>query len=108
MYAKYGRFNICDEQAKYRLEVSSYSGTAGDSIRFHNNMAFSAKDRDNDRDSRNCTVRWTGAWWYNNSHHSNLNGKYPGNKQDERGIVWYHFRFYLSLKFSEMKLRLSS
>lgn len=25
----YGRFNIGDEQAQYRLEVSSYSGTAG-------------------------------------------------------------------------------
>ena len=50
MYAKYGRFSIADEQAQYRLEVSSYSGTAGDSfIAGHNNMAFSTKDRDNDR-----------------------------------------------------------
>ena len=28
-YAKYGKFNIGDEQAKYRLEVGSYSGTEG-------------------------------------------------------------------------------
>jgi len=26
-YAKYGKFNIGDEQAQYRLEVGSYSGT---------------------------------------------------------------------------------
>ena len=109
VYAKYGRFNIGDEQAKYRLEVSSYSGTArGDSLAFHNNMAFSTKDRDHDKDSGNCAVTWSGAWWYNNCHHSNLNGKYLGNKQDYRGIRWSYFRGRLSLKFSEMKLRPSS
>ena len=40
-YAKYGKFYIGDEQAKYRLEVGSYSGTAGDSLAWHNNEAFS-------------------------------------------------------------------
>ena len=108
VYAKYGRFNIGDEQAKYRLEVSSYSGTAGGySLTYHNNMAFSTKDRDNDRDSGNCAVSYTGAWWYKNCHHSNLNGKY-GKNQGYRWVHWYHFRSGLSLKFSEMKLRPSS
>ena len=46
MYAKYGKFNNGDEQAKYRLEVGSYSGTAGDSLANQNNMVFSTKDRD--------------------------------------------------------------
>ena len=109
VYAKYGRFSIGDQQAQYRLEVSSYSGTAGDSLAEHNNMAFTTKDRDNDRYSTNCAVRYTGAWWYNSCHYSNLNGKYMGNKNDARGTAWYHFRQnYLSLKFTEMKLRLSS
>ena len=109
VYAKYGRFNIGDGQAKYGLEVSSYSGTAGgDSLTHHSNMAFSTKDRDNDIDRRNCAVSWTGAWWYSNCHFSNLNGKYLGNKVDGHGVVWYHFRRNLSLKFSEMKLRPSS
>ena len=35
-YAKYGKFYIRDEQAKCRLEVGSYSGTAGDSLAWHN------------------------------------------------------------------------
>ena len=109
VYAKYGGFNIGDEQAKYRLKVSSYSGTAGgDSLAHHNYMAFTTKDRDHDNDSGNCAVTWSGAWWYNNCHDSNLNGKYLGNKHDYRGIRWYHFRGRLSLKFSEMKLRPSS
>ena len=108
VYAKYGKFNIGDEQAKYRLEVGSYSGTAGDSIKGHNNMAFSTKDRDNDIWSSNCAVSYTGAWWYENCHSSNLNGKYLGRKSDSRGALWGGFRGSLSLKFTEMKLRPSS
>ena len=108
VYAKYGKFNIGDEQAKYKLEVGSYSGTAGDSLAPHNNMAFSTKDRDNDKSSVKCAVQYTGAWWCSGCHYSNLNGKYLGNKQDFRGARWHHFRLSLSLKFAEMKLRPSS
>jgi len=90
VYAKYGKFNIGDEQAQYRLEVGSYSGTAGDSLAWNNNMAFTTKDRDNDRYSNNCAVRWTGAWWYNRCHYSNLNGQYLGNKTDNRGATQIH------------------
>ena len=108
VYAKYGRFNIGDEQAKYRLEVGSKSGTAVDSLAYHNNMAFSTKDRDNDIWSSNCAVRFTGAWWYERCRSSNLNGKYLGRKSDDRGALWSGFRSSLSLKFTEMKLRPSS
>ena len=108
VYAKYGKFNIGDEQAKYRLEVGSYSGTAGDSLAYHNKMAFSTKDRDHDIYSSNCAVDYTGAWWYSACYQSNLNGKYLGNIHDNRGARWYHFRDTLSLKFAEMKLRPSS
>jgi len=107
-YAKYGKFNIGDEQAQYRLEVGSYSGTAGDSFASHHKMAFSTKDRDNDRYSSNCALEFTGAWWYDRCHLSNLNGQYLGDKSDNRGARWYHFRGSFSLKFTEMKLRPSS
>ena len=108
-YAKYGKFNIVDEQAQYRLEVGSYSGTAGDSLALHNNMAFTTKDRDNDIEiSNNCAVVFTGAWWYNDCHQSNLNGKYLGDKTDNRGARWNAFRGSLSLKSTEMKLRPAS
>ena len=108
-YAKYGKFKIGDEQAKYRLEVGSYSGTAGDSlISEHNKKAFSTKDRDNDRWISNCAVRYAGAWWYDSCYHSNLNGKYLGRTSDDRGVRWMSFRSSLSLAFTEMKLRPSS
>ena len=104
-YAKYGRFRIGNEQAKYQLEVGSYSGTAGDSlISRHNNIAFSTKD--NDSRGENCAATWTGAWWYNNCYHSNLNGRYLGNTNgDYTGIVWQLNFKSISLKFSEMKMR---
>ena len=106
VYAKYGRFKIGDEQAQYRLEVGSYSGTGGDAlIARHNNMAFSTKDRNND--GHNCSVQYTGAWWYRSCHSSNLNGKYtnPGYK----GVAWNHQSLKVrSLKFTEMKLRPAS
>ena len=108
VYAKYGKFNIGDEQALYRLEVGSYSGTAGDSFTSHNhnNMAFTTKDRDNDRYGGNCAVQWTGAWWYDSCHDSNLNGRYLGQGQNSwQSVVWYDFRGVSSLKFTEIKLR---
>ena len=107
-YAKYGTFNIGDEQEKYRLKVGSYTGTAGDSLTHQNNMAFSTKDRDNDKTSAHCAVPYTGAWWYQHCHRCNLNGQYLGDKSDNRGAVWQRFRVTLSLKFTEMKLRPSS
>ena len=109
-YAKYGNFNVSDQHAQYRLGVGSYSGTAGDSLTYHNNMVFTTKDRDNDGwSSSNCAVSFTGAWWYNGCHVSNLNGKYLGNTQGGgKGVEWYRFRRDLSLKFTEMKLRPAS
>ena len=108
-YAKYGKFSIGDEQAQYRLEVGSYSGTAGDSLKERgNNSAFSTKDRDNDKDDNfDCAVYYTGAWWYKACLYTNLNGKYLGEGRSSggSGIVWYGFRSWLSLKFTEMKLR---
>ena len=108
VFAKYGRFKIGVEQEKYRLKVGLYSGTAGDSLANHNWMAFSTKDRDNDAAwYSKCAVTHTGAWWYNDCFKSNLNGKYLGNvKGNSKGVIWWHFKqYYLSLKFTEMKLR---
>ena len=110
MYAKYEKFNNGDEQAQNRLDVGSYSGTEGDSLSYHNNMAFATKDRDNDGRVRgnNCAEDYTGAWWYNSCYRSNLNGQYLGDKRDNRGTGWDHFRYSRSLKFTEVKLRPSS
>ena len=77
-------------------------------LSFHSEMQFSTKDQDNDRQNVSCAEEYKGAWWYNQCHYSNLNGRYLGGPHQTfaDGINWYAFRgFYYSLKRSEMKLR---
>ena len=47
-YAVYDTFSVGDASSNYELTIGTYSGTAGDSLSYHNNMTFSTKDRDND------------------------------------------------------------
>ena len=112
VYAKYDRFSIGDERSLYKLTLGSYSGTAGDSLTYHNGMAFTTKDRDNDKYDSNCAVGNTaGGWWYKVCHYALLNGNYLGdnsNAQTWKGVIWNAFRETLSLKFTEMKLKPSS
>ncbi|XP_077972819.1 microfibril-associated glycoprotein 4-like [Styela clava] len=104
-YAKYGTFSISYASDRYRLILGEYSGRAGDSLAYHNNMQFSTKDSDNDQASGSCAITWSGAWWYKHCHQSNLNGIYYQNGRDGAQFVnWHSWKFnYLSLKFSEMK-----
>ena len=76
-YANYSTFRVLDSSSKYTLNIGGYSGDAGDSMATHNGMNFTTFDEDNDRHSNgNCAVLFKGAWWYNNCHQSNLNGRY--------------------------------
>ncbi|KAK3891109.1 hypothetical protein Pcinc_004978 [Petrolisthes cinctipes] len=53
-WAKYTNFQVGPTQDHYRITVSGYSGTAGDSMAYHNNQQFSTYDADHDTESRNC------------------------------------------------------
>jgi syndecan 4 len=64
-YAEYKEFSVGDVSSGYRLYVDKFSGTAGDSLSYHNIMPFSTFDRDNDQSGTNCAVKYHGAWWYN-------------------------------------------
>ena len=107
-FAKYSTFSIGDSVSKFRLTVSGYSGTAGDSLSYHNSQAFSTRDQDNDGWSGHCAQAHTGAWWYNACAHSNLNGVYylGPNSPGWKGVAWYHWMGdSYSLKVTEMKVR---
>lgn len=106
-WANYSSFRIGDLVSQYTLSVSGFSGSAGDSLVWHNGYKFTAWDRDNDIDSRNCAEVYTGAWWYRACHTSNLNGRY------ERGVstsyatsnCWYTFKgVYYGLKTTIMRI----
>ena len=97
-YAKYSNFTITNEATNYTLFVDFYSGSAPDYLAYHNGMAFTTKDRDNDQQkSYNCAVNYRGAWWFKSCGVSSLlNSNYGDNS-------YYHWSWYL--RGSEMKLK---
>ncbi|XP_072919852.1 tenascin-R isoform X2 [Hemitrygon akajei] len=105
VYAVYDRFYVSDARSLYRLRIGDYSGTAGDSLSYHQGRPFSTKDHDNDVAITNCALSYKGAWWYKNCHRANLNGKYGENRHSQ-GINWYHWKGHeVSIPFIEMKIR---
>ena len=104
-YANYSTFSISDGSTEYILTVGGYSGTAGDSLWYHNGSRFSTRDNDNDNWGHNCAQYYTGAWWYNNCHNSNLNGHYFSTGSSGKGLRWWYNWKITSLKFSDMKTR---
>ena len=98
-YAKYSTFSIGDESTRYVLNVSGYSGNAGDSLDTHHEMKFTTKDQDNDAyTSGNCAHAYPGGWWYRNCYVSG------SSLNEANNVYWLRWKSE-SLKFSEMKFR---
>ncbi|NXD51198.1 TENA protein, partial [Corvus moneduloides] len=107
-YAVYDRFSVGDAKSRYRLRVDGYSGTAGDSMTYHNGRSFSTFDKDHDSAITNCALSYKGAFWYKNCHRVNLMGRY-GDNSHSQGVNWFHWKGHeYSIQFAEMKLRPSS
>ncbi|XP_064408018.1 tenascin-X isoform X2 [Latimeria chalumnae] len=105
VYAVYDNFRVGDLKSHYRLALGEYSGTAGDSLHYHDGSIFSTKDRDPSKHIAPCALSYKGAWWYKNCHFANLNGLY-GSTKDHQGINWYDWKgFEFSIPFTEMKMR---
>ncbi|GFN97841.1 tenascin-r [Plakobranchus ocellatus] len=105
-HARYDSFSLGDEKSHYKLNLGSYSGTAGDSLNVHRGMPFTTMDKDFDQNgSGNCAKHYLGAWWYKSCHTSNLNGKW--NAEGNKGPRWSGFTSTHPVSFSEMKIRLS-
>ena len=72
-------------------------------------MKFSTKDKDQDViNNFDCAQKYTGAFWYKECHHVNINGQYLGGQNDQyaRGLIWRDFKgHYYSLKTTQMKFR---
>ncbi|XP_021345754.1 fibrinogen-like protein 1 isoform X2 [Mizuhopecten yessoensis] len=85
-FAEYSYFRIENEANKYRLNISNYSGNAGDAMHTYNGMDFSTNYDHGLFDSCSASYR-SGGWWFNQYCHANLNGVYkPGTGYN--GIVW--------------------
>ncbi|VDI41924.1 Hypothetical predicted protein [Mytilus galloprovincialis] len=93
-YATYKQFSIGDAASKYKLSVGSYSGNAGDSMKYHNGRVFSATDQDNSSD---CVKKY-GPWWHGACCWSALNKKFSSN------FYWHTFSGHTA-KTSIMMIR---
>ncbi|KAK3551288.1 hypothetical protein QTP70_013945 [Hemibagrus guttatus] len=107
-YAHYSNFTVGSEVNHYTIDVSGYSGTAGDSMRYHNGCPFSTKDKDPSINNVQCAKNYMGGWWYKNCYKANLNGVYATFSKDQ-GVVWIDWKGKdISLPFTEMRLRPAS
>ncbi|XP_026096336.1 tenascin isoform X5 [Carassius auratus] len=105
VFAAYDKFYIADPRSRYKIQIGAYSGTAGDSLSYHQNRPFSTYDNDNDIAVTNCALSYKGAFWYKNCHRVNLMGKY-GDSSHSKGINWFHWKGHEhSIPFAEMKIR---
>uniref|UniRef100_UPI00358FFB84 tenascin-R-like n=1 Tax=Myxine glutinosa TaxID=7769 RepID=UPI00358FFB84 len=105
VHAVYDQFSVGNSRSRFRLAVGQYSGTAGDSMSYHNGHRFTTIDRDYDNAPTNCAISYKGGWWYHNCHRANLNGDY-GNTNMQKGVIWYAWKGNeYSIQFTEMKLR---
>ncbi|XP_026843090.1 microfibril-associated glycoprotein 4-like [Drosophila persimilis] len=106
-YARYDDFKIGSEAEAYKLKsLGKYSGTAEDSLAFHEDMKFSTFDRDN----LDCAKYFGGGWWFDTCAESNLNGiYYPNGTSSKRdGIFWGAWQkdnYTISLTFTQMMIR---
>ncbi|XP_063915270.1 fibrinogen C domain-containing protein 1-like isoform X1 [Zophobas morio] len=98
VHAAYNAFAVGSEDEGYPMKVlGSYSGTAGDSLRYQAGMKFTTLDRDQDlRPGNNCAAQEKGSWWYNSCTMCNPTARYlRGNvtEADRWQIVyWDGFR----------------
>ena len=108
-YAEYSQFVVGDSSTNYRMNVSVYSGNAGDRLSFHNGQMFTTYDQDHDRWSVNCAVLYRGGWWYKDCLGVNPNGKYLiGGVKDATGVTWHNAKpggGQYSFKVVELKMK---
>ncbi|EDV94259.1 GH23543 [Drosophila grimshawi] len=107
-HAQYDSFLVGSEEEKYMLKsLGTYTGNAGDSLKYNLYDKFSTYDNDNDGWSRgNCANYYASGWWFNWDANSNLNGRYfKSGEQNVKGIWLYTLKRYYSLKSVKMLIR---
>ncbi|MEQ2259976.1 hypothetical protein XENORESO_014894 [Xenotaenia resolanae] len=70
------------EEEGFPLQVSGYTGDAGDALESHSGVKFSTFDKDNDGWEENCAEAYGGGWWYHSCQSANLNGIYYKGSYD--------------------------
>ena len=101
-YAEYSSFVVSSEASNYRMQVSGYSGNAGENgFRYNDGMMFTTYDRDNDWSGRNnCATYWGGGFWYKSCTYVHVNG----GRGREGDLAWHGNGKWIQLQTSRMWL----
>ena len=105
-YLYYSLFKIGPASSNYQLSISGYKGTASsDPFSTYgplNGMAFTTKDKDNDKWGSNCAVGDAGGnaggWWYKACSNIFLNHQY-------KNYYGINLGGWKAFSFTEMKIR---
>ena len=99
LWAEYDRFIVGNELTGYQLQISGYSGIAGDALNgagasyVANGMKFTTYDRKNDfNPTVNCAVRTWAGFWYNSctaAHINTMHGAPSGCKWNPEPAIAY-------------------
>ena len=85
--------------------MANTTGTQ-DGLDFHNRMAFSTPDTDQDMWTYgNCAADYAAGWWYEQCHRANLNGKMaPSASVDYEQMSYNDGDAWKMISRSEMKM----
>ena len=104
-YLSYSSFKVGPASSNYQLSISGFKGIfSTDPIlgsHLLNGMAFTTKDKDNDKRNKNCATNYAGnagGWWYNSCSYIFLNQQF----KNSHGIFHNGWK---SFSFTEMKIR---
>ena len=103
----YKSFSVGPADSQYRLSISGFTGITTDpfdSGHALNDMKFTTKDRDNDKDSKkNCALNRdgnnAGGWWHRACTYVHVNHRYKHSHTIYLNGVWH------SLSFVEIKIK---
>ncbi|XP_052106723.1 ryncolin-4-like [Mytilus californianus] len=111
-YATYSEFSVQNESSNYRLHISGYEGTAGDSMTDYrwnslNGRMFTTKDRDNDiREGDNSATKFTrGGFWHGNGLNGNINGLYQRYGNRNHRMTWRTWRWTTLIRSTRMMIK---
>ncbi|CAL1300200.1 unnamed protein product [Larinioides sclopetarius] len=108
-FAEYKLFWIGNEENKYKLHISKYTGSAGDSLSTHSGAMFYTIDHPNQPKESKPEWARSGGWWLNHIMTTSLNGLNilgTDNVRSRNGITWLAFGgFHNSLASTEIKVR---
>ncbi|XP_059179589.1 angiopoietin-related protein 7-like [Physella acuta] len=87
-YMVYSNVTVGNETDLYRIKFIYKTGNTIEQFSWHNGMAFSTFDKDNDESSRNCAENYKGGWWFNNCRLVHANGVWQSQVSSE-GVAWF-------------------